>query len=156
MRDRPPLQYLIRGGTSKVSTGASKRLYQARPRTVAFSERVPNAGQAPLAVSDPRRVRKAHTLFVSLSSRLKGLLGPLSRVMTKKKQKKKIGRRLETSACAAPQGNGTAGHFFFGKRNGSRTCLVQTFGRAGTNLGRDGTALPHPGWMSVLKLTAVF
>ena len=28
--------------------------------------------------------------------------------------------------------------FVFGKRNGLRTCLVQTFGRAGTNLGRDG------------------
>ena len=27
---------------------------------------------------------------------------------------------------------------FFGKRNGSRTCLVQICGRAGTNLGRDG------------------
>ena len=27
--------------------------------------------------------------------------------------------------------------FRFGKRNGSRTCLVGTFGRAGTNLGRD-------------------
>ena len=27
---------------------------------------------------------------------------------------------------------------FLGKRNSSRTCLVQTFGRAGTNLGRDG------------------
>ena len=29
------------------------------------------------------------------------------------------------------------GAHYFGKRNGSRTCLVQTFGRAGTNLGRD-------------------
>ena len=27
---------------------------------------------------------------------------------------------------------------FFGKRNDSRTCLVQTFRRAGTNHGRDG------------------
>jgi len=28
---------------------------------------------------------------------------------------------------------------FVGKRNGSRTCLVQIFGRAGTNLGRDAS-----------------
>jgi len=26
----------------------------------------------------------------------------------------------------------------FGKCDGSRTCMVQTFGRAGTNLGRNG------------------
>ena len=31
----------------------------------------------------------------------------------------------------------TCSHFF-GKCNGSRTWLVHTFGRAGTNLGRDG------------------
>jgi hypothetical protein len=28
--------------------------------------------------------------------------------------------------------------FFLKKRNGSRTCLVHFFGRAGTNLGRGG------------------
>ena len=32
---------------------------------------------------------------------------------------------------------------FLGKRNGSRTCLVQTFGRSGTNLGRDGLRGPR-------------
>jgi hypothetical protein len=37
--------------------------------------------------------------------------------------------------------NSDAGDFW-GKRNASWTCLVQTFGRAGANLGRDGLRCP--------------
>ena len=35
-------------------------------------------------------------------------------------------------------GNHLRSRFLLRKCNGSRTCLVQTFGRAGNNLGRDG------------------
>ena len=33
---------------------------------------------------------------------------------------------------------------FFGKRNGSWTCMVQSFGRAGANLGRDDLRRSFP------------
>ena len=35
-----------------------------------------------------------------------------------------------------------SGELSCGERNGSRTYLAQAFGRAGTNLGRDGLRLP--------------
>jgi len=41
-----------------------------------------------------------------------------------------------------------------GKRNGSRTCLVQTFGRAGTNRGRDRCRRSHSS-LGTSRLTCV-
>jgi len=44
----------------------------------------------------------------------------------------------KTEEVWAAVSRGRYRNFVFGKRNGSRTCLAQTFGLAGTNLGRDG------------------
>jgi len=49
----------------------------------------------------------------------------------------------------SPDGN----RRLFGKHNGSRTCLVQTFERAGSNLGRDGEQVEVGGLEVYWKLS---